>query len=412
MSDRSSAPSLDRRSRRVDEVEPLDVERLVDEVGPAVSHRHGDLATRAQEALRLPPLILTVGRDSCTVDRGRIVHGTTPLGVELEVEPDALASLVAGLRSTYGLVFAGGGRVPGRGLGEILAWDHVLQALFDGRPLHQPGALTFASRDGGELDLQQTFGPDDDDEDIAHFIAEAGFCRLRGWVDPALLPSIASEVTEAARSSDPQDPDRWWATLEDGTTRCVRVMYLLESSPHMADLVRGPAYARVGQLFADGHRLCTEEPQAAEGLIKPLGVVAGLAEFPWHRDCSLGGHAYRCAAYAVGLPLSRTGGDAGYLRILAGSHRVSTPAPGTVDGFDPALPLLHVETQPGDLTVHVSCVLHGTRPSRSAERTVTYVTYSLPSLDPTPAGSGRRPQLQPSALSAARETTASVRSSE
>jgi hypothetical protein len=400
-------PSLDVRTRRLEDVGPLSLEQLVDEVGPQLTTRHGDVSARAQNRLGLPPLVLTVGPDTCTVDGGSIRAGPHPRGAALEVEPQSLADLFSGVRSTYGLLFAGGGRLTAGSVAAVLGWDQVLQALTDGRPLYEPGTLTFVSRDGAALHLGSAFGPDDDDDDVAHFLAEAGFCRLRGWVDPSLLPRIADEVMQAAQRADRADPDRWWATLEDGTERCIRLMYLLESSPHMAELVDGSVYRRLGGLFPDGHRVHTENPQASEALIKPVGVASGLTEFPWHRDCSLGGHAYDCAAYAVGLPLTPTGGDAGYLRVVAGSHRVSAPAPGAVEGFDPALPVLPVQTEPGDLTIHLGCTLHGTRPPRHAERIVTYTTFSLPARGAAAPEAERRPALQDSVLAATRGGQAS-----
>jgi hypothetical protein len=404
------SPSLDVRTKRLEDVTPVSLQQLVDDVGPHLTASHGDVAARAQARLGLPPLVLTVGPDACTFDRGAIRRGADPDGATLDVEPQALTDLLAGVRSTYGLLFGGGGQLSrGDTMPAVLAWDQVLQALIDGRPLYEPGTLTFVSRSGEHLDLAQTFGPDDDDGDIAHFVAQAGFCRLRGWVDPSLLPLIADEVTDAARRSHRGEPDRWWAALEDGSERCVRVMYLLESSEHMAALVDGPVYERLGRLFPDGHRVQRENPQASEALIKPLHVASGLTEFPWHRDCSMGGHAYHCAAYAVGLPLSRTGGDAGHLRVVAGSHRASTPAPGAVDGYDPALLVRAIETEPGDLTIHLGCTLHGTRPPRVAERIVAYTTFSLPQRGHDDRQLARRPELQDSVLSAARGDGASSR---
>jgi hypothetical protein len=402
-------PSLDVRTRRLEDVRPLSLEQLVDEVGPDLAARHGDVSARTQERLGLPPLVLKAGPVACTVDRGSVHSGADPRGAALEVEAAALTDLFSGVRSTYGLLFAGGGHLTTGSVTAVLGWDQVLQALVDGRALYEPGTLAFVSRTGDDLDLDQAFGPDDDDEDIAHFVAQAGFCRLRGWVDPSLLPRIAAEVDETAHRAERGDPDRWWATLEDGTERCIRLMYLLDSSPHMAALVDGPGYTRLGALFPDGHQVHTENPQAAEALIKPVDVASGLTEFPWHRDCSMGGHAYHCAAYAVGLPLGPTGGDSGYLRIVAGSHRVSTPPPGAIEGFDPALPVLAIETEPGDLTIHLGCTLHGTRPPRRAERIVTYTTFSLPPHGPSAPGVERRPELQETALAATRGGAAQPR---
>ena len=160
-------------------------------------------------------------------------------------------------------------------------------------------------------------------------------------------------------------------------------MNLLDVSATMAGLLEDPAYRRLGSLLDDGHRRSPDHPQACEALIKPVDVVEGLSEFPWHRDCSQGGHDYSCAAYAVGLPLTRTDRDAGHLQVVAGSHRVNTPGPGAVPSYEVDLPVVPVVTEPGDLTVHVGCTLHRTRRPRTGERTVVYTTFSL---GPLPSG--------------------------
>jgi hypothetical protein len=386
-------PSLDFRTKKRSEVRQTSVEAFVEEVARPLCERHGDLAARAQRRLGLPSLSLRVGDASCTVDQGSVAGGTTAGALLVDVEPDAFSDLVAGLRSAYSLVFVGGAELPGGGHVEFLTWDQAFKALFDGVPLYEPGTLQFRSRDGAELDLHRSFTPADTDDDIAHFVAEAGYGHLRGWVDPGLLPRIAEEVSLAARTSKRDDPDRWWATLEDGSERCVRVMRAPEVSPTLAGLFETDAFARLGKLFPDGHRLTQGAAQSSEALIKPVGVVSGLAEFPWHRDCSMGGHAYDCAGYAVGLPLTATGTDAGYLRVVAGSHRVSMPPPKQVAGYDADLPRIRLETEPGDLTVHVGCTLHGTRPPRSAERIVAYTTFSLPDDRPPEAVNRTDPHL-------------------
>ena len=361
---------------------PISLAQFVEEIGPVLTLENGDTSANAQDALSLPSLTLKVDAFTCTLDRGSVRPGCGSDGLVLEANADAASDLLNGVRSIYGLIFGGGGNVVKGELGDVLAWDHVLEALLDGRPLYRPGSLDFRSRDGSPLDLERSFHPDDDDADIANFIGQAGFCRLQRWVDPSELAAIAKDVQEAALTSNPGDPHRWWATLDDGSERCIRVMYLLESSPHMRELVDGRAYSRLGELFGDGHRIHRENPQASEALIKPVGTVHGLSEFPWHRDCSLGGHTYHCAGYAIGLPLTPTGGDYGYLRVVAGSHRVSMPSPGLVRNFEFDLPVLPLDTQPGDLTVHVGCTLHGTKPPRDKERVATYTTYSLPTETP------------------------------
>ncbi len=357
---------------------PVDLDDLVGGLGAELTARHGATASRAQALLSLSPLTIEVDGRACTIDAGSVRPGVAPDAVTVELSADALGELVSGTSSMYGQVFQAGAEVHGDRAGEVLAWDHVLHALLDGQPLHEPGALELRARDGSPLDLARSFEPDDDDLELAHFLAEAGFAHLRGWIDAGLLPRIKDEVAVAAAASTREKPHRWWARLEDGSEVCVRVMHVLRESPTMAALVEGDAYSRLGGLFDDGHQRFPDRPQSSEALLKPVGVVEGIADFPWHRDCSFGGHDYHCAGYAVGLPLGATDADSGHLRVIAGSHRVSVPAPGLVDGYASGLPEVDLHTEPGDLTIHVGCVLHGTRPPRTRDRAVVYTTFSLP----------------------------------
>lgn len=384
-------PTLDRRTKRQSAVRPITPGQLVVD-----APEHRDLAARAQTALRLPPLILEVDGVACTIDCGVIRHGGSGAGVRVVLDQAALTDLVAGVRAPSALLFhAGGAELPFGGHRTFDAWSHVLRALFDGVPLHERGAVRFLDQRGEPLSLHRTFAPDDDDGEIAHFLADAGFLHLRGWVDPSLLPAIEAEVAAAAAASAPDQAHRWWSRMNDGTDRCTRVMYLLDVSPTMAALVEGDPYTRLGRLFDDGHQRFPERAQSSEALVKPTGVQRGITDLPWHRDCAFGGHDYGCAGYAIGLPLGRTGPEAGHLRVVAGSHRASVPAPGAVPGYDADLPVVEVFTEPGDLTVHIGCILHGTVPPQSGERTVTYTTFSLPPLPgeaPRPTG-GAMPDL-------------------
>ena len=49
------------------------------------------------------------------------------------------------------------------------------------------------------------------------------------------------------------------------------------------------------------------EGNIIEALVKPIGVVRGISDLPWHKDCSIGRHSYRCCGITVGV--SVTGAD-------------------------------------------------------------------------------------------------------
>ena len=58
-----------------------------------------------------------------------------------------------------------------------------------------------------------------------------------------------------------------------------------------------------------------------EVLVKPIGVIEGISDVPWHKDCSLGSHSYRCCSMTVGISVTGADADSGQLRVVAGSHR-------------------------------------------------------------------------------------------
>jgi hypothetical protein len=112
------------------------------------------------------------------------------------------------------------------------------------------------------------------------------------------------------------------------------------------------------------------EGRCIEALIKPVGVVSGPSDVTFHRDCHFGRHAYGCSSTTVGVAVTPTSEENGQLRVVAGSHRVAIPI--EIAKTDPYLPVVGIPTEPGDLTIHLSCTLHESTPPRIAERKVMY----------------------------------------
>ena len=65
-----------------------------------------------------------------------------------------------------------------------------------------------------------------------------------------------------------------------------------------------------------------------EALVKPIGVVEGISDVPWHKDCSLGSHSYRCCSLTVGI--SVTGADADVGPAPRGRRLAPRPRPAGV----------------------------------------------------------------------------------
>jgi ectoine hydroxylase-related dioxygenase (phytanoyl-CoA dioxygenase family) len=78
----------------------------------------------------------------------------------------------------------------------------------------------------------------------------------------------------------------------------------------------------------------------------------------------------------VGISVTASSEANGQLRVIAGSHRVLMPV--EVAKSRPYLPVVAVPTEPGDLTVHLSCTLHEATPPLIEERRVMYTGFSLP----------------------------------
>ena len=110
--------------------------------------------------------------------------------------------------------------------------------------------------------------------------------------------------------------------------------------------------------------------------MKPLGIVRGLSDLPWHKDCGQGGHSFACSGLTCGI--SVTGADrlSGALGVIPGSHRANTMATGRDPHLD--LPSRKLETQTGDVTIHCSDTLHRAYPPVERPRKVVYSGFGLP----------------------------------
>ena len=240
--------------------------------------------------------------------------------------------------------------------------------------MHARGDVDFRDRDGAPLDLHRAFGPEDDDADIAHFLAEAGFLHLRGWFDPEQMRAISADMDGARPTYTRDDGNSWWARTADGDDHCVRMLSFQEHSETTRTLLASDRYQRIGRLTADDYRM-RESGNQIEALVKPIGVVEGISDVPWHKDCSLGMHSYRCCGLTVGISVTGADARSGQLRVVAGSHRALVQPAFVRSESD--LPIVDLPTATGDVTVHCSCTLHMSQPPVERERRVAYTGFGL-----------------------------------
>src|SRR6185503_7167440 len=120
-------------------------------------------------------------------------------------------------------------------------------------------------------------------------------------------------------------------------------------------------------------------------------------DVPWHKDCSLGMHSFRCCGLTVGISVTGADARSGQLRVVAGSHRALVQPAFVRREWD--LPVIDLPTSTGDATVHCSCTLHMAQPPVDRERKVMYTGFGLSPL--APAGDARTRAV--ASISAVRE---------
>lgn len=267
--------------------------------------------------------------------------------------------------------------MPSGVLTDFLDWWLVLRGALDGRPVHVPGGVAFRCVDGGPLDLDRVFSPEDDRAAKAHFLEEAGFLRIRGLFESGWMETISREMDAAAPTYEEGDGRSWWAGTADGKRRLVRMQGFDGHSAAATALLEDPRFLALGELTGDGHAHTGHPGNRVEALIKPLDVVSGISDIPWHKDCSLGRHSYDCCSLTVGISVTGADHASGQLRAVAGSHRALL-RPAIVGPPTHGLPEVDLPTGTGDVTVHLSCTLHMAQPPVERERRVLYTGFRLP----------------------------------
>ena len=191
------------------------------------------------------------------------------------------------------------------------------------------------------------------------------------------MARVSADMDAALGAYRPDDGRSWWARTSSGEDRAVRLQWFEEHSPTTASLLGDDRFLRIGRLTEDGLRPPTSG-NMIEALIKPIGVVQGISDLPWHKDCSLGRHSYECCGLTVGISVTGADAGSGQLAVVAGSHRALVQPAFVRRRW--GLPVVELPTRTGDVTVHCSCTLHMSHPPVDRERRVMYTSFTLPPL--------------------------------
>ncbi|MBL7501490.1 phytanoyl-CoA dioxygenase family protein [Frankia sp. CNm7] len=372
--------ALDRRTRLDADLRKVTMEDFLASAFPDLAARHGALVAQGVERLGAAPLAIEIGDRSWSfsaADGGLAVSpGVADGALVVTFDADQFSDWVQNQRSFNAMITVRELRYRGGDERDVSVWDSLWLTLLEGWPVVDDG-IEFLDRHGAPLDLGRVLTPDDDPADVAHFLREAGFLHLRGWVDPVAMREVSQDIDRALPDYHEGDGRSWWATLADGTRRCVRLQDFVARSPRTAAIVGSDLWDRLRQTLAGNDDL-VQRPVGGKGLealIKPKGVVSGASDVSFHRDCHFGRHAYQCSGTVVGIAVTASGAANGQLRVVAGSHRVLMPV--EIAKSRPYLPVVAVPTEPGDLTVHLSCTLHESTPPLVQERRVMYTGFGL-----------------------------------
>ena len=367
---------MDLRTRTDSDVPTVDAERFFELDLPTMVEERPDLVDSARD-LTLRPLAIEVdGRSWVLARNGTVTAHPGTADATLHLTAERFADLVNDMITPVGLMIAGELHLD-RDLGAYMDWWLLLRSLLDQRPVHRAGDVEL------EVDPSRSFSLDEDDlEEMSEFLEAAGFLHLRNVFTEDEMARISADMDRAEPEYQPDDGNSWWATLDDGTERVVRMQAFEHRSETTMALIDDERYLVIGDIARSGHQAAREgrTSRRVEALFKPLGVSQGISDVPWHKDCSVGRHSYECCGLTVGVSVTGAGPTSGQLRVIAGSHRALV-WPSLLDPSDLGLPDVPLPTETGDLTVHLSCTLHMAQPPTQQERRVLYTGFGLPAPD-------------------------------
>jgi hypothetical protein len=370
--------TIDRRTRHLGDTVAIGPEWLHDQL-PAILRETGALGARGVGALGLSTLGIELDgvQAQLGVSDGRLAvrEGLADGGPVAALDGSAFSDLVQDEVSAFGLAMAGRVAMRRGTTDELASWEPVLRAVLDGREVYEPGSITFRARDGGALDLDRSFRLDDPREEIGHFLAEAGYLHIEGVFTEAEMAAVSAELDDAIAEATQDDGASWWARTAEGWYAS-RILGFNLKSPTLQELLSTDRFQAVGRLTDD--ELVQRPPRtgdSAEGLDKRIGVVEGISDVSWHKDCSMGGHSRRCCGMVTGISVTGADAGSGELGVVAGSHRANVQLIDLHPTLD--LPRIPLPTRTGDVTVHCSCTLHMSRPPVERGRRVVYTGFDL-----------------------------------
>jgi hypothetical protein len=369
--------TVDLRTRVDAEQAPVEAARFFGEVLPDRLDAHREEIEPGARGLGLRSLCIETDGEPWTLtwegDRASVKPGRDG-AARARIDTGQLSDLVNDQATPMAWMSNAILDMPEGGLPDFLNWWLVLRAALDGRRIHAPGDVRV------DAELGRSFTPDDSDEDMRAFLEEAGYLHIRGMFREEEMAAVAADFPKAVPHYEKGDPRGWWATTKDGRDHLVRMEGFDRFSPVTVELIDQDRFQRIGRIPGIGHVARRDPGSRVGALTKPIGVVKGISDVPWHKDCSLGRHSYECCGLTVGISVTGADAESGQLRVVPGTHRALVwPAPCIQPGLD--LEPLDLPTRTGDVTVHLSCTQHMSQPPVKRTRKVLYTGFGQRPVD-------------------------------
>lgn len=311
----------------------------------------------------------------------KIAEGVDQADVVLEIDEKNWTRLANRERTIPGLFYETSAQVTSGDYNDLMKWEVIFDHILFEDPLYTPQqAGSFNSRiAAGEIDRDFTLA---DVDDAAASMAEWGVARIRSVFTAQEIELIRNDIKATAQTITKDDPQVWWTEEEGEEPQLARINYLGERCQSIRNLHNHPGLKEIIQATCLDVVAMTNRMDAQFAVLKTAkGEANTLTNLPWHKDCGLGMHHYICPSCIIGIQLTPANKTSGQLQILAGSHRFANN-PTTIAQLGGAAPVIGVETEVGDITIHSSHVLHCAPPAMDPTigRETLYIQFYPPAL--------------------------------
>jgi len=318
----------------------------------------------------------------CEDGRVRIVPGVLEEAtLVIEIPADSWTDYFYELRSRFGLLYSQVVRFIRGGFALWDVWEPALRCLYSGTPIYDPRTLDLRDLDESPLDIRKSFDRDDDPRLISHFLRTAGYVHMRGAFGRDEIARLSDEVDRLRDRAVEGTRFSRWASDSKGEKKVWDLQYMALQSPMMKDL---DAHAMVKYLTG------LAKENVVPSVDRDNGTHAILREFTkatavgsnymldWHRDCGIGGCPVTCPRVHVGIQLDAATPDSSQLFFLSGSAGRIAHDRFPEDQWGDK-PIVTYETEPGDVTVHLGCMLHAApKPTGTHRRRTIYTRWVNP----------------------------------